>query len=68
MGKMWTNVSRICCDRTRGNSTKLKPDRFKLERRKMLFTVRVVKHVSKMPREMVDAPFLETSRSGWTGL
>ena len=41
---------------------KLKEGRFRLDIMKMFFTVRVVKHWRRLPREVVDAPSLQILR------
>ena len=46
----------------------LKESRFKLDIRKKCFTIRVLKHWHRLPREVVDVPSWKCSRSGWTGL
>jgi len=54
--------SRASCDRTGGNSFKLKEGRFRLGIRKKFLTVMVVKYWQRLPREVVDALTLETFR------
>ncbi|KFQ71339.1 hypothetical protein N335_13245, partial [Phaethon lepturus] len=52
--------SRACSDRTRGDGFKLKEGRFRLDRKKKFLTMMVVKHWHRLPREVGDAPSLET--------
>ena len=49
--------SRVCSNKTRDNGFKLKVGRFRLDIRNKFFTMRVVKHWNRLPR---DAPSLET--------
>ena len=54
--------SRVRCVRTRGNGFKLKEGKFILDIRKKYFTVRVVRHWNRLPRDVAQAPPLETSK------
>ena len=55
--------SRACGDITRRKGFQIKEGRFRLDIRKMFFTVRLVRHWKRLPRDVVDAPSLETFKA-----
>ena len=60
-GKLGPNIhfTKKYSNRTRSNIFKLKEGRFRLDIKKKFFTMKVVRHWHRLPREAVGAPSLE---------
>jgi len=56
-----------CSDRARRNGFKLKEGRFRLDTRKKFFTMWVLRHWHRSPREAVAAPSLEVFKARLDG-
>ena len=57
---------KACSDMTKDTGFKLK-ERFRSDIRKKFFTMRVVRHWHRLPREAVDAPSLEVFKARLDG-
>ncbi len=59
--------NKACSDRKTRNGFTLKEGTFKLDRRKTFFMMRALEHWNRLPREVVDAPSLETFKARLDG-
>ena len=53
----------VCSDRTRSKGLKLEHRKFHTNMQKNFFMVRVRKHWNRLPREAVESPSVEISKS-----
>ena len=59
--------TRVDSDWTRGDGFQLRQGRFRLDIRRNFFTQRMVTHWNRLPKEAVDAPFLEAFKARLDG-
>ena len=59
--------TRACSDRTGGDGLKLREDSVRLHLRQKFFTLRVLRHWHRLPREGVAAPSLEVFKARLDG-
>ena len=58
---------KACSDRMRGNGVNLEEGRLRLDIRKKIFTVRVLRHCNRLPNKVVNAPSLEVFKARLDG-
>ncbi|KAJ7419677.1 hypothetical protein WISP_52549 [Willisornis vidua] len=58
---------RACSDRVRVSGSKLKENKFRLDPKKKLFTLGMVRHWNRLTREALDAPSLEVFKARLDG-
>jgi len=57
----------VYSDKTRANSFKVKEGRFRLDMKNKFFTMRVMRHWQRLPREAVDVPSLAVFKARLDG-